>query len=248
MLKNDQVTLLRLIKSKGETLDFGKIQPLKKLSLNQSISIYRDDYESRHSSVLFNHYKSVAQLIGHKEFSFLASKYNSTYPSSSTDLDDYGDEFVSFLRLERSARFTKIADFAELDFEFRRLFHSSVEPALTAQEIIASLQDKTDLFEANFFFTKNLFLRESSYSLHFAWENSDSVSLKNLPEAPESFIMYNTDGTVRVKVLSFYQYRVFLKLLYPQNSLKIEDNNESQREVQALFNFLSSAKLITAIR
>ena len=85
------------------------------------VEIYCTNVRSLHVSVLMSVYPVCEKILGSDYFKQIARKYLKQNPSSSVDLNEYGDQFPIFLKQlieQRSelADFQYLADLAQLEW------------------------------------------------------------------------------------------------------------------------------------
>lgn len=210
------------------------ITPAGKLNHRESLEVYAEDYEVRMLEALKENYEKVAERIGAETFYMLYCDFKKSHKSHSYDLGRYGDEFPEFIRNHPiSLKRPHLHLLAQMDLAFREIFHSLLEPGLTAEELQGTSESST------LEFLKNLKAFHAPVPL---WK-ADYTNER-------SFFLFRTEEGVNYFPISKNQYTLFLNLQRGQplseaiGTLK----DIAAEEVQELFEFLSVNRLIKSLK
>ena len=216
------------------------------LSAKKAIEVYQEDYVARLSEALKNTYRGIYSLLGEEDFKILAQDFIALTPSRSRDLDDYGVGFSTFcLGHPLATQYDFLSSLASFEWDFRLLFHQTPSSGLSAEKLASAIEKGGEFF-----------LTDSCKLLSYNFLISDLYALKDQPEEEskpfdykknEWIVLYKKEHFILIKSISQSQWE-FLKLL--ENPLSMLDwfsmatDKISAPEVQQLFEFLGTAKLI----
>lgn len=107
-----------------------------KLSRDQRLFIYRNHVFSSLTCALQEVYPVIERLVGKDFFRSVARGYIRQHPSSSGDLEQYGDCFATFLGgLEQIDDHAYLPDVAKLEWAYHRVYFAADAPALPVQTL-----------------------------------------------------------------------------------------------------------------
>ncbi len=216
-----------------------------RLSSSRALDVYREDYQARLSDALKNTFRSVHAILGDEEFYRLARSYMNVFPSTFSDLDDYGDQMDDFLSghsLEEDFPF--LSQLAHFERMFRIIFHSEERQGLSVLDLQAALTDE------------NVRLRLVSSTLvlsyHFSIEKiySSSLSDDDSPfdfHSPQNILMFKKDGLVKMHLLSNDQSEMLKKFHTPlsfSDCIKIAPATMTPAEMQTLFQIIGQEQIL----
>ena len=107
-----------------------RVQGAGDLSTEQALAVYRNNTEQTLLSVLQQSFSVCRMLVGERCFNQLALRYCRTHPSSSLDLNAYGELFPNFIdqRLapgEPLQVVPYLGDMARLEWLLQRAYHAA---------------------------------------------------------------------------------------------------------------------------
>lgn len=219
--------------------------PGGKLDKEGCLSAYRNDYVARLSQTLGDNFESLWTILGDKDFFELCASYIAKFPSELYDLGEYGNDLPEFLKNYKPEY---LSELAQLEIEFRRLFNAPLAQGLGA-EAFTQIEDPS---QVSFEFIPNVYLSTSKYPLYRIWENRGNNSedaFNSIDWSPESFLMYNSTGTVQVFFLTDYQTKLLIHLRSAKTlGEAIELSGDGyEDEVSGLFAALVSNSLILSL-
>lgn len=114
-LKNIQQQFSRAIYEKNDASPFDCISE-QGISKAARLQIYRDNVLITLTHTLQNIYPSIVKLVGEKFFKYAANEYIKAHPSTSGNLDNYGQYFADFLSSSASVKdYPYLSDVARLE-------------------------------------------------------------------------------------------------------------------------------------
>ena len=219
-----------------------------KLSAKRAIEVYQEDYMARLTEALKNTFRATYWLIGEEDFKQLALDYIAITPSISSDLDDYGETFSDFcLTHELSKNYLFLASLARFEWDFRLLFHKKNIEGLSAEDFQLAIAEN-----------KKLTLTSTCKLLSYDFLISELYALKDLAEENNSafdykqseyIVIYKKDQFIMIKTLNKSQWEFLKQIETPQTILDWISSAQDKidaLEIQELFEFLSTAKLISS--
>lgn len=106
------------------------------------LALYRGNLTSTWDKVLSSAYPVIRALLGAEFFTPLARAYGQARPSGSADLNQFGDQFASFLAgFEHVAQFSYLPDMARLEWALHRAHYAPDDAPLTAPALAALTPD-----------------------------------------------------------------------------------------------------------
>ncbi len=143
---------------KGELIGAGK------LSAQQALQVYTQDYIIRMTEVLGDHYGACWKVLGDEDFLSLCEEYIKENPSSYKSLSQYGEGFCAFLLSKVGDDYDFISALASFEFSFQRLFHAPAINELLSEDL---------LFNHILTPVKESFFILSEVNLIHIWNNKD---------------------------------------------------------------------------
>ncbi len=230
-----QFKLLKII-SGGEThLLEDLIIPAGKLNEKKSLEIYQNDYLFRLSDSLSATYEATHTLLGDEDFLNLTKDFIKKYPSCTTDLNEYGEEFPHYIQKNLESNFVELIYQAAL-FEnfFWKIFHQGDVPYL----VYNSSEDEF----LNQKIVKEIKLLRASYNVFKIFNDARESNERDLEsyEGSFNFLLFKKDKKVVCENLNDLDYHFFEKLSRGL-SLKeaMEETYEKAEDVQNVFKFLA---------
>ena len=106
------------------------------------LALYRGNLTSTWDKVLSSAYPVIRVLLGAEFFTPLARAYGQARPSDSADLNQFGDQFASFLAgFEHVAQFPYLPDMARLEWALHRAHYAPDDTPLTVPALAALTPD-----------------------------------------------------------------------------------------------------------
>ncbi len=211
-----------------------------KLSSEDVITVYRNDYDARLFEALGKNYEATWILMGDEDFKSFGAEYVRLYPSTFTNLTVYGDKFCEFLESKNTEEM--ILEMARFEKNFWEIFHLAPKSpqALTPDD----LQNK------KFDLTSGFYLSKSCLKLHALWllreGGSENLSLDDFLE-DECLALFKGENGVMVKRITAIQFQV-LGLIREMNNLtevfseldalKIETTQEEWSQIFSILAYI----------
>ncbi|NOZ11265.1 MAG: hypothetical protein GXP09_09540 [Gammaproteobacteria bacterium] len=107
-----------------------------KISRDQRLFIYRNHVFSSLTSALQEAYPTIERLVGEAFFRSAARAYIRQHPSTSGDLEQYGDRFADYLdSLKQVDEHAYLPDVARLEWAYHRVYFAADAPALSTESL-----------------------------------------------------------------------------------------------------------------
>ncbi len=162
-----------------------------KASKKELLDIYRNNLYSNLTNAIRITYPKVYEFLKEKKFAIFCKEFIKKQRSNSGNLDDYGEEFVKFLRRKKEYF---LSDLAKLEW----LQHQAYLAKDAAGIKIEKLQklDQEKLFNIKFKLHPSCYLLASNYNL--LGKTNQKKSLKN----PTYFLIYRHDLEIKSTKIS----------------------------------------------
>jgi hypothetical protein len=129
-MKND--LFLKYLNGKSEFIPLELI-PSTKLTIKESLDIYRNGYFSRLTDVLGEHFEACWKILGDQLFLSICNDYILKHPSSEWNINRYGKLFPSVLASNPvSENYPFLNNLAEFEWNKQNLFHEKDDLGLPA--------------------------------------------------------------------------------------------------------------------
>lgn len=233
----------------SETRLHDALIPAQKLSPEQALQVYSQDYRVRLTQVLNDHFSAIHFLLGDQEFMALCNDFIYAQPSRHFDLGQFGGLLPAFIHSHSSGvERPFLEQLAELEWELNQIFHQALVPG----NDLSLMQSAADPGALCFEFIPSLRLWHSPYALFDLWNLSKNADKVFEIQAPQSLISYKNQQGVRVSRLKGIQIPLFEKLLAAQSLdqafSKLETNADSGSEIAELFALLKQEALVASLQ
>lgn len=252
---NNMQQRLQRTQSTPSSADFelyDELIPALKLSPEQALQVYAEDYRVRLTQVLSDHFPAIHFLLGDAEFLALSLDFLTAQPSRHFDLGQFGALLSDFLERHTSrVAFPFLAQLAALEWELNQIFHQAFWPGSD----LSPMQSTADPGSLCFRFIPSLRLWHSPYTLFEIWnacKSADKDFNKELKcKQPQSLISYKNQRGVRVSRLTGLQTPLLEKLLaghsLEQALDELETHPEAGTEIAGLFALLKQEGLVISL-
>lgn len=222
------------------------IKDSPKIKAHRALEVYQEDYQARMTGALQNTYRAISALIGDEDFFRLSEDYINKYPSSYSDLDDYGNYFSEFLLTHHlNEEYIFLSELAHFEWSFREVFHLPQMIGLEATQLQQYLQENS----------LKVHLVNSARLLHYSFLIDKLYALKDVNDPDDEnfdynqeqyLLMYKDGVRVKIHALSKNQWEIMNILRTPQTLFDILQNADSitPSEVQELFQILGANQLL----
>lgn len=222
-----------------------KIKDGPKLSAKRAFEVYQEDYQARLSEALKNTYQAIHNIIGDEDFYNLSQDYINIYPSSYSDLDDYGNYLFEFLKTHPiNNEYIFLSELAHFEWMFKEIFHQPQKLGLSPSELLIEMSVSSNKFQ----------LISTLKTLKYSHLITKLYSLKNdeydIDYQEEEFIlMFKKDVMVKTLNLSKSQWQI-VHFLHKHQSVSLDQIIQNApltvtpEEFQSLFQILGSNRLL----
>lgn len=204
-----------LLQSSDEELIACSLLPSKALSTGQCLAIYRHNMEASLLRVLLDYYPVCLKLIGYKAFLMLAKQYIAAYPSSHTDLNNYGASLAEFMQsLFIIEQLPYLPDIARLEWSCYCSLQA-VDRLNLDWHKLAGLANETHerlIFEL----AESVNLLSSDYPIHRIWmvnqANYTGPEIVNLKQGGVKLIVWQHQDKLCLKPLDELNWQVLVAI------------------------------------
>ena len=146
------------------------------LPANERMNLYRNNVITNLRNALQAIYPVVFRLVGPGFFKQTAEAYIRRHPSTSGDVNDYGDAFGSFMAAwPPAAPLPYLPDTARLEWQVQQVFHAAEHAALPGERLAGIPAERYG--ELHFRLHPAVRLFESDYPVHRIWQvNQDDYA------------------------------------------------------------------------
>ena len=154
----------------------------------ERFGFYRNNVMANFRQTLRVVYPVIERLVGADFFDRAADDYQRVHPSSSGDLNRYGQYFADFIETWAPARaLPYLADVARLEWLVEKSFHAANRQSLRPIDLVAVPPDRQALLTLDLHPACHLLV--SAYPIHRIWQ-------ANQPDAPDDASVDLADGGV----------------------------------------------------
>ncbi|MGB6977257.1 MAG: DUF692 family multinuclear iron-containing protein [Gammaproteobacteria bacterium] len=197
------------------------IRPCAKLSVTQSIDVYRDSMTEALILTLTSIYPVCQQLVGTEFFRGMAQRYICQTPSLSPDLSDYGLFFAEFIaQFPPAQQLPYLADVARLEWAWWSTFHNpnvlSVNPDWAA---LASMTE-TEQSHVILQLCAPHHLLASPYPIQQIWQMHQDNNFKNIINFHENtayLFIWRDNFTVKIETITRLEWTLLRALQQRQD-------------------------------
>lgn len=196
-------------KEAGLILDY--IQTQASASPKEQLAIYRNSIIGRFQKTLKTTYPVCHQLVGEDFFIGLANAYIEKTPSSSPDLNDYGNAFSTFITTFSPAdSLPYLSDIARLEWAWHCLLNVKDPDLFDFQKFAAYAAHREQLI---FLLPQQSTLLSSPYPIHLIWESNqtDFVGETTIQLAEHQtyyLLVFRHQHQIRIDSLSYPQWQI----------------------------------------
>lgn len=212
------------------------MKSFSRLPSDRALEVYREDYQARLTDALKNTYRALHAVLGDEDFLLLARDYLKNYPSSYSDLDDYGDKMDDLLRGHLLCdEYPFLSQLAHFEQMFRKIFHHEEVkglPATDLQTVITDESAKLQLVPSAVVLSYD-FSIEKIFSSCLSEDDSSFDFL-----IPQIILMFKKNGLVKMHLLSIDQSETLKKFHTPlsfSTCIKTAPATMTPDEMQSLF-------------
>ncbi len=200
-LANRQAQFLEAIFDSGNALEF----------MSEAFSIYQNNIFSGLTKALNSNYPVIHKLIGDEFFNAMARQYIHTCPSTSPDLNQYGETFAEFISSFKPAEsLPYLSDTAQLEWAWHRIYNAPHTPLFPFEKFATTISDPENIL---FLLPPSSTLLSSAFPIHEIWEtNFKNATSENeillLPEKTFYFLIWRHHFDMRIDILTQPEWQI----------------------------------------
>jgi hypothetical protein len=236
---------------KENDLDILKSLPYSQQESLARLNIYRNNVMGNFESVLSSIFEVVKKIVGDKYFDQLVREYILLYPSTSGNLDYYGDSFPKFIKQKtKEHKLLYLEDISELEL----LYHKSyfAKDAKKTFDIERFQKISPERYkDLSFEIHPSCYLFSSKFPIFSIWKNNieDLQKKITISDNGEYVLIERADNSSSITKLSEEEF-LFLSYIKAKNKLyetyqKIYRKTKKELDIGSLLNkFISSGIFI----
>jgi len=219
-LRDQQIAFVNALMHQDEQRFFSQINDTERLSKMQRLAIYRHNISGGFCGALQATYPVCQKLVGEDFFTTMAHTYIQQTPSTSPNLNDYGESFAAFITsFSPAAELPYLADVARLEWAWHvASFGPDAQPFdVQALAALSPAQQQQLRFQLQ----PNAILLASDYPIHHIWEvnqehhqGDDRVSLD---EGGDQLIIWRQHLIPRIDRVDKDAWRFLQAILHQVN-------------------------------
>lgn len=207
-------------------------------------SIYRGNLLSIWNKTLANIFPVVERLVGGDFFEDLARVYGRKHPSTSGDLNSFGEHFSEFLSQHESLQeYPYIGPVAELEWRLHCSYYAQDKERLSLPQFIAEAGERVQ--ESSLIFAPDVSFHTSQFATSAIWQahQSSEVAQLGVPVDTKNFcVVSRPQWRPEVFELSEASYRALVLLSEAKSldlaldlALQIQDDFDVGGQLQTWF-------------
>ena len=225
--------------------------PMKGLSTQQCVEIYKRGYQARLVESLGDTFSATWWVIGDDDYFKIAGDFVGHIPSRSCDLSDYGKEFPEYLKnIPISSEIPFVPDLARFEWNFKTLFHS--KDMARDKNILSQLSENPNL---KLRLLPSVTLWRSNYSIYEIWKRRESnISSLNEVEIgkPENILCQKVEGKVHMNYLEESEFKMLMQFESPRSIdeavalYEISSGKLNSETIQGIFSKIGSLGVLSS--
>ncbi len=197
-----------------------ELLPVGSLSEEKQLSIYRSNVNGAHQKVLAQIYPACLNILGKDYFNQLCRSYRFEYPSTDSDLNNYGEYFSSFINEQVEIHdelngFEYLAELALLEWHWHANYYVKDDEPFSFEKL--GLVEPGDHNKLVFTLSDSFTLFSTFYPLLDIWEaNKNSADARqefSMPETESYFCMSRVNFHPEIELLNNYQYELLKAII-----------------------------------
>lgn len=218
----------------------GKIVPGGKLTAKKAIRVYQQGYAARLTDAIAANYEALWYALGDKRFFKLCNDYRAAYPSTTYNLNTYGDKLPAFVA-KKFAKLPYLYHLARFEWLLFEVFNS-------AESVAAFDLSKVDAENDVFVFQPSVRLFQSPFRIYDLWRNrkrlANGYSPKNFT-SDEFVLLYKHGHRHYFAVLTNNQFAIMQLLMKGKTITQAivaasKKATITEKEVSQLFSLIAS--------
>ncbi len=226
----------------------GRIVPGGKLTAKKAIHVYQQGYVVRLTDAIAANYEALWYTLGDKKFFKLCDDYRGAHPSTTYNLNAYGDKLPDFVK-KKFPKLSYLHHLARFEWLLFEVFNAA-EKAATID--LGEVDAEKDVFV----FQPSVALFASPYRIYDLWRNRKKLPKGYSPKdfaSDEFVLLYKHRHSHFFAVLTRNQFAILQHLLkgktITQAIVAVSKKAQiSETEVSELFSLVASAGVIESFR
>jgi hypothetical protein len=183
----------------------------KFISKTQQVAIYKNSILSAMQKALARIFPVCKKLVGEDFFNHIIKLYIVIYPSSTPDLNDYGESFAKYLEeIVEMTTLNYLSHVAHLEWNWHNLYRYAPDKKFNFKKLRSYEKKKEKII---FKLSQSTTLLTSVYPLHHIFvtnqtETEDESSIFLSPNQQYFFIIWRKDFEKKIEVLTEYEWFV----------------------------------------
>ena len=195
--------------------------PSASLNAAERLGIYRGSIYGLFTTALAEIYPVCKRLLGEQFFDAMCDRYIPQHPSTSANLQDYGEAFSAFLQhFAPVAHLAFLPDVARLEWAWHNAFNAEDHVALDTERLQALNAD--EMSNIIFQLAPGASLLQSDHPIDQVWQANQADVTEppqvNLSDGNVQLLIWRQGYNMRIDVLSPLQWQ-FLKAVQKRYSL-----------------------------
>jgi len=179
---------------------------------------YRDSVVSGITEALAISYPVVKKLVGEQFFNHLCYLYLVQHPSTSPDLNDYGEQFSNFIdTLSNTQSVPYLSDVAKLEWAWQKIINGSNSQTNNLQQLSNLTERQSE--NIHFQLAAHSTLIHSPYPIHEIWQmnqldtqQTDSSNIININNNDVNLLLWRNNFDMNITPIELKHW-VFLSLI-----------------------------------
>lgn len=225
---------------------FESILSDEKFVATDRVNVYRETAKSLHISVLASVYTACNKILGEDYFKLIAKHYYANYPSTSPNLNDYGEQFPSYLSMLLNYRyelkdFSYLSELAKLEWCIQKSHYSRDDKQLD----IVEFQQQFDLYggEVKFYLVSSIELLATCYPVTEIWQlhqQDNNIDKVNVSEQLAYICIYRDGYEVKLEKIEHHVYKLMMAVIRNESLSVIAEHFPSSEVLNAALVFVMS--------
>ncbi len=191
----------------------------KDFSAKELISVYHNNYIYTLIDTLKSSYNCIFRLVGNDFFNYIAKKYIKNNPQRQGYLQNYGDNFSSFIAsVPECKNMPYLVDIALLERYYELCYHSN-NTGFDFAKLPVGFSKNINKYDKILPFINDCYVLSSKYPILDIWRLNENSSNLDLAKSCDNVLIYKYNDRVCVISLSKLDYK-FIKINYNTMLLK----------------------------
>ncbi len=189
----ERLFVAHLLQPQSDDGEFiNKLGPLKTLTVEKQLEIYRSNINGAHQKVLGQIYPACLNILGNDYFNHISQDYRFQYPSVNPDLNVYGESFPLFLQKKITLHtelsdYDYLAELALLEWHWHASYYAKNDTVFDFYKLAAVNPDEQD--KLCFILSDSFFLHRTWFPLLELWQAN-----QNANDGKQEFVMPDSEN------------------------------------------------------